>query len=86
MAYKMADCGPWANRAGEFCGNCYNFPDDRPLPRNTRAGRPRPCGAGTTAKMEADNYIGLYLLADEPMPEGATEVPTPEKLTEPEGK
>lgn len=88
MAYMVDGKGPYPNKAGEYCGNYYK---GRRVPPNTRVGRAHPCKAGTTAEMEAQGYVGLYLVSDEDAVEMAccnrgkeiVEVPTPPELLEP---
>lgn len=49
-----------------------------------RFGLPHACGAGDTAKMQADGYVGLYLRADSQFKREQIEyVPTPPELMEP---
>ncbi len=81
MAYMVEGRGPYPNKAGEYCGNHCGHP--LTIPENMRKGRPRPCPDGTTAEMEAQGYVGLYLKEDQKLMDWEEECDTPPELTEP---
>lgn len=100
MAYMTKEGkGPYPCYEGEFCGNHNpNHPlcrregitADQAEQRQKsslakmRFGRPRACGAGTSAEMAAQGYVGLYLKqGDEHRLPGEVLVDTPEELREP---
>lgn len=83
MAYLAKDGKePLANLAGEWLSNyCPLEAGWRKDPwiRTHRIGRPRTLGFGTILQ----GVVGVYLTRDLPLPDGATEIPTPEQLKEP---
>jgi hypothetical protein len=92
--------GPYPNKAGEYCDNHYPGgmacarngqtheqaqEEQRAWLRDKRLGQPRPTASYTTEQLEAMGMVGLYLMmARKSLPDGATEVPTPPELMEPE--
>lgn len=81
MAYMTNGKGPYPNKAGEYCGNHGRAVVT--ISENMRAGRPRPCKAGTTAELQAQGVVGLYLKEDRKLMEWEEECPTPPGLMEP---
>ena len=87
------------HHSGEYCGNYHpnsHLQQDLHLsPEETkkhheawlkkmRFGVPRLCLLGDSVKMEAEGYVGLYLLRTESvLYPGEQEVPTPPELMEP---
>ncbi len=96
MAHTYDGKGPYPDKAGEFCGNHLVDSRPLPAPHDTiqqdekrqevrlakmRFGKPSNCEAGTSAKMAADGFVGLYLKEDQTVFSWQTAVETDE-LTE----
>lgn len=94
MAYMIGDEGPYPNLPDEYCGNCDRETYERGsgllgMFWGKRAGCPRPSATMTTAQLEAEGIVGMYLIVAIPIddlmrirPE-TRKVPTPPTLTEP---
>lgn len=99
MSKGVVPGGPYPNKAGEYCGNhcvgseplctLHETPQEaavhqRECLAKMRFGRPHSCKAGTSAEMEAQGYVGLYLKEDQKLMSWEEECPTPPELREPE--
>lgn len=92
MAYIRADgSGPVLNKRGEWLTNVHR--DAVTKTQREEWASPARCyvddphsvpGGYSVTRLKAHGIVGLYLGRDEPMPPGATEVPTPPELLEPE--
>jgi hypothetical protein len=98
MSKGVVPGGPYPNKAGEYCGNHHKGSPALARFHETqeqadayqkehlakmRFGRPHPCKAGTTAELEAQGYVGLYLIEDRNLMSWEVECETPLELTEP---
>lgn len=90
MAYMRADGeGPVLHKRGEWLSNVHQ--DELVRTQRESWASPARCyvgpplsgpGAYSVARLKSLGMMGLYLSRDEPMPEGAVEVATPESLRE----
>ncbi len=80
MSKGVVPGGPYPNKVGEYCGNHHGR---EAIAENMRAGRPRPCKAGTTTEMQAQDYVGLYLKEDQSLMDWEEECECPPELMEP---
>lgn len=83
MAYAAKStgswCGPYPNKAGEFCGNVslshVTLDADgstitnicKVATTNKRIGQPAACQAGSSEEMVKKGCVGLYLIKDRPL-------------------
>lgn len=93
MAYMIGNEGSYPNLPDEYCGNCL-LQDYASVGgySNLRPGRPRPTEYKTSAELEADGVLGLYLVRAIALgdlikihPE-TREIATPPELMEPESR
>lgn len=85
MAYMIDGRGPIANKRGEWLTNEWPSGITK-YGLRVRVGRPLSFPRTyDSVRLKNEGVVGLYL-ADEPIPEGATEVPTPPDLTEPKAE
>ena len=101
MAYMTKEGHvPYPNKEGEWYSNFYIDNEPLTMENETveearksqeeflarfRWGRPRPTTEGTTEELEEMRLVGLYLREDHAVPEGDTEIETPEWMKEPLG-
>jgi hypothetical protein len=92
MAYKIGANQPQPHLAGEFFANWdphnppvgqRNSDGDEPNWSMVRRGRPQPAGGRSSAQMSDLGWIGLYLIHDRQLPDGAEVIPTPQWMREP---
>lgn len=90
MAYMIDGRGPIWNKCGEWLSNVHRDKlreiqrEEWASPARCYVGAPI-SGPGTysVTRLKNEGMVGLCLGRDEPMPEGATEVPAPPELLEP---